>query len=246
MDEAGWLAEQADLQEMIGFIRRRMSQRKLRLFACACCRRACGLVKFPFGPMLDQVEEYADDRLSVKDLRALHDKVGEDQRIRRGLSVPAAQAALAVTAVDLDAGWVAKHVANIFSQRALLHAILRQKTRNQKYRERSRRDAESVAEEASDMAHAAERTVQAGLLREIVGNPFRPVTVEPSWLTWMFGTVPKLAEVIYNDRSYANLPILADALEDAGCDNADILDHCRSGGEHVRGCWVLDLLLGKE
>ena len=64
-------------------------------------------------------------------------------------------------------------------------------------------------------------------------------------MTWNDGTLSKLAQGIYEGRAFDRLPILADALEDAGCDNADILAHCRNGGEHVRGCWVVDLLLGK-
>ena len=58
--------------------------------------------------------------------------------------------------------------------------------------------------------------------------------------------MPKLAQAIYDARAFDRMPQLADALEAAGCDNRDILDHCRSGGEHVRGCWVVDLLLGKS
>jgi hypothetical protein len=88
-------------------------------------------------------------------------------------------------------------------------------------------------------AHGA---VQCTLLRCIFGNPFRSVTLDPSWLTC---TVTSLAQAIYTDRAFDRLPILADALEDAGCTDADILAHCRGGGEHVRGCWVVDLLLGK-
>jgi hypothetical protein len=65
-------------------------------------------------------------------------------------------------------------------------------------------------------------------------------------LTWNDGTVIKIAQAIYNERAFERLPILADALEDAGCDNADILRHCREPGEHMRGCWVVDLLLGKS
>jgi hypothetical protein len=87
---------------------------------------------------------------------------------------------------------------------------------------------------------------QADLLRDIFGNPFRPVSIDPAWLTWNNATVVKLAEVIYAERRFADLPILADALEEAGCDNADILSHCREASEHVRGCWVVDLLLGKK
>jgi hypothetical protein len=84
------------------------------------------------------------------------------------------------------------------------------------------------------------------LLRDLFGNPFRSAAVDLSWLSWQDGTVVKLAQSIYDERAFDRLPILADALEDAGCDNADILDHCRQPGEHVRGCWVIDLLLGKQ
>jgi hypothetical protein len=84
------------------------------------------------------------------------------------------------------------------------------------------------------------------LLRDIFGNPFRTVTLDPAWLAWNGGTVRKLAQAVYDDRAFDRLPILADALEDAGCTDGEILAHCRSGGEHVRGCWVVDLLLGKE
>ena len=88
--------------------------------------------------------------------------------------------------------------------------------------------------------------MQFALLRDIFGNPFCPVTVEPLWLAWNDSCVSRFAEGIYADRGFDRMPILADALEDAGCDDADMLAHCRSGGEHVRGCWGVDLLLGKE
>jgi hypothetical protein len=81
------------------------------------------------------------------------------------------------------------------------------------------------------------------LLRCIFGNPFCPVAIEPAWFDH---TIPKLARAIYDDRAFDRMAILADALEEAGCTNLDILNHCRQSGVHVRGCWVLDLLLGKE
>jgi hypothetical protein len=83
---------------------------------------------------------------------------------------------------------------------------------------------------------------QAELLRCVLGNPFRPVTLDPSWLT---STVASLAQGIYAERAFDRLPILCDALQDAGCDSADILDHCRGPGPHARGCWVIDLVLGE-
>jgi hypothetical protein len=84
------------------------------------------------------------------------------------------------------------------------------------------------------------------LLQDIFGNPFRPITIDPSWLTWNDGTVRKIAQAIYEERAFDRMPILADALEEAGCTNADIRNHCRRSGEHVRGCWVVDLLLRKS
>ena len=82
------------------------------------------------------------------------------------------------------------------------------------------------------------------MIREFFGPQYRARAPGPSWLT---STVVALATSIYADDAFDRLPILADALEDAGCDNADLLTHCRSGGPwHVRGCWVVDLLLGKS
>jgi len=80
-------------------------------------------------------------------------------------------------------------------------------------------------------------------LHDIFGNPFRPIAIDPRWLT---STVVDLAAVIYQEKAFDRMPNLVDALMDAGCDNDEIIDHCRSGGLHVRGCWLVDLLLGKE
>jgi hypothetical protein len=84
------------------------------------------------------------------------------------------------------------------------------------------------------------------LLRDIVGNPFRTVSRDPDWLRWNRGTVPKLAGAIYEDRAWERLPILGDALEDAGCTDAVLLAHCHGPDPHTRGCFMLDLLLGKK
>ena len=81
------------------------------------------------------------------------------------------------------------------------------------------------------------------LIRDIFGNPFRPVTFDSSWLT---STTVALAQQMYASRDFSAMPILADALQDAGCENEDILNHCREpNGVHTRGCWVVDLILGK-
>src|SRR6185369_8973858 len=87
---------------------------------------------------------------------------------------------------------------------------------------------------------------QCVMLRCVFGNPFRSAAIDPAWLACNDRTIPKLAQTIYDERAFDSLPILADALEQAGCDNQDILAHCRGPGPHVRGCWVVDLMLGKE
>jgi hypothetical protein len=91
-------------------------------------------------------------------------------------------------------------------------------------------------------AAKAELLAQCDLLRDIVGPPARP-SVEGGWLT-NSGAAKDLAQVIYDERAFDRLPHLADALEDAGCTDAELLGHLRSPGPHVRGCWAVDLVLG--
>jgi hypothetical protein len=85
----------------------------------------------------------------------------------------------------------------------------------------------------------------ADLLREVFGNPFRPARVAPEWLRWRDGAAAKVARAVYAEGRFDDLPVLADALEDAGCTDAEILGHLRGPGPHTRGCWALDLVLGK-
>jgi hypothetical protein len=83
---------------------------------------------------------------------------------------------------------------------------------------------------------------RCALVRDIFGNPFRPVAFDPAWRT---STAVGLARQMYDAREFSAMPILADALQDAGCESAEVLGHCRGPGPHVRGCWVVDLVLGK-
>jgi hypothetical protein len=92
---------------------------------------------------------------------------------------------------------------------------------------------------------ADENGAQCRLLRCLFGNPYRPVTCDPAWRTWDDGCVPKIARAVYAGRRFEDLPVLGDALLDAGCDEETVLEHCRRPGEHARGCWLLDLLLAK-
>jgi hypothetical protein len=104
----------------------------------------------------------------------------------------------------------------------------------------------AARENRSKHIEAAERETwkaQVQLLRDIFGNPFRPVAFSPDWRT---STATALASQMYESRDFSAMPILADALQDAGCDNADILEHCRGSDPHVRGCWCVDLVLSKS
>ena len=95
----------------------------------------------------------------------------------------------------------------------------------------------------SDWLENAISSQYAKVLREYFHNPFRPIAFDPSWRT---STAVGLAQTMYDARNFHAMPILADALQDAGCEDAAILDHCRDENNlHVRGCWVVDLVLGK-
>ncbi len=84
---------------------------------------------------------------------------------------------------------------------------------------------------------------QLHFLRDIFGNPFRPMAFSPLWRT---SAAVAIASQMYESRDFSAMASLANALQDAGCDNVEVLDHCRGSGPHVRGCWVVDLVLGKE
>jgi hypothetical protein len=113
--------------------------------------------------------------------------------------------------------------------------------------EEARHLGEPRNEEESDqiweMAEQATMEVLCAQLRDIVGNPYHPSVLDLEWLT---PTVVSIAQRVYDEREFSGMPVLADALEDAGSTDTAILDHLRGPGPHVRGCWVLDLILGKE
>jgi hypothetical protein len=88
-----------------------------------------------------------------------------------------------------------------------------------------------------------DEAVQCALVRDVFGDPFRRVAFAPAWQT---PAAVALARAMYDTRSFDDMPILGDALEEAGCIDKGVLDHCRATGPHVRGCWVVDLILGKE
>jgi hypothetical protein len=225
MIESEWLAC-ADPQAMLRHLGCKAGDRKRRLFACGCCRRAWRLLGDPrIRTALETAERYADKAATETELENANDCAEVVYRSRNQTpgGHAAAHAVVSTTAGSIDP----LHTALLAAQ-----AIVN-----------PRNTAEpSKAERAS---FEDERAAQTCVLRDIVGNPFHPVAVEASWLRWHDGTIPKLAQAMYDCRVFDRTTTLADALEKAGCAQFDILEHCRSGNEHVRGCWVVDLVLGK-
>jgi hypothetical protein len=219
---------------MLEFVRAKVSERKLRLFACSCCRRVERVLKDDvIRKALDAAERYADGRIRESTLSRWHRQAvaARNDLSRLHYSGPPPWAAYQAVA---DASLSEKNFSYVHALIACNHvaltvALLTGHTWDHPI--------------ATDAAQA-ESAALSDLLRDIVGNPFRPPpSIDPGWLQWQHGMVGRLASGIYDERRFAELPILADALEDAGCTDAVILRHCRSGGEHARGCWLVDLLL---
>jgi hypothetical protein len=221
MTEREWL-ECADPKPMLGFVRKQMSDRKLRLLICACCRRVWDLLADDRSKEAVEVaEQYADGSATRDDLIAVRRKA------------------------DAAYQWARKqHGPPVFRLCCAAHMALQATSTAKKVRFDPREN--EFLRGAKERKEKTERKARSDLIRDFIGNPFRPVAITLAWLAWNDGTVHRIAEAIYNDRAFERMPILADALEDAGCGNEDILAHCRSDSPHVRGCWVVDLLLGKE
>jgi hypothetical protein len=231
MTEAQWLACE-DPTPMLEFLLGKASDRKLRLFAAARCRlfRPDWDDLWPIREAVDAAEQFSDG-LSPSGQFARFHRPWQDfiWDVRWGTMDPTGGSTvlapyclgqLLVQAVSSpDAGSAA---------RGVLYDDL------QSYFDGLWKDG------------PRERGAECHLLREVFGNPFRPAALDPAWLAWNGGAVRKMAQAIYEERRFSDLPILADALEDAGCHDPDILAHCRGPSEHVRGCWVVDLLTGRQ
>jgi hypothetical protein len=240
MTDAEWLVCKSPTK-MLARLEGRASDRKLRLFARACCRRVWDLIpRSRDRRVIEAAEAYADGEVTWQQLRRLASQAGHPASLTA--SREPADFRLAATAT---AGFAARRAyEKVFEILALPenvddHPLVREL--------HLRPSSLFDPRDAYLNAESYEKKQQAAALRDLVGNPFRPPpAVAETWLSAGGGTVPKLAHTIYADRAFDRLPILADALEDAGCTEPAILSHCRSGGEHVRGCWVVDLLLGKS
>jgi hypothetical protein len=203
---------------------KRERRRKRVLLACECCRRVWDLLEDDIlKRAIELAERDADNYVRTTELTTIQ------AEILRVLSQ--------LLRVQLRRGtWASGHPytvvnatcnADVPNALACIGALVRQ---------------QGTTHEDERLLLAAGNVAQSALIRDIFGNPFRPITFSPDWLT---SAVVALAQHMYESRDFSAMPILADALQDAGCENADVLDHCRKSGEHVRGCWVVDLVLEK-
>lgn len=206
-----------------------VSERKLRLFAVACCQRIANVLGSDGEALLAVAERHADGLAS-------------DRQLRR-----AANRAEALIAREMDRSAVISPL----GYRSVPCSFLRQALTALRgaLGDATPRTVGEAAEHAcrADLERnwRVEKAVQARLLRDIVPNPYDLPVLVTDWLTWDGGAVLGIARTIYDEKRFEDMPILADALEEAGCTDVAILDHCRSPGPHACGCWLLDLILGK-
>jgi hypothetical protein len=212
MTEQEWL-DSTDLEQILDFLKGKASERKLRLFACACCRRIPDVLESqPDREGLELTERDVDGLAEKEDFAALPDDfyICDIRWYRRD-------------------GW---------------DAVDRARESYRCYLWNSRNLLSLTKQLDADLTELA---------FDIFGNPFRPVTIPPAILAWNDAVVVRLAQAAYEERHLpvgtldnTRMAVLADALEESGCTSEDVLGHLRGPGPHVRGCWAIDLCLGKS
>jgi hypothetical protein len=228
MTEGEWLSG-SNVDELLTYLGPRADARRLRLLACACCRAIWPQLPDPRSRAgIEVAERYADGKAS-----------------KRELAEALTQAVAAVGTGERNAGyapyWTLKYnlrdcLANILS------AAVGAATRSAVGPARTGKQSE-VWTMATASAIASATATQAELVREVFGNPFRPAVLPAALRT---PVVLGLARQAYAEHDFALLPVLADALEDAGCEDGQLIAHLHGPGPHVRGCWALDRILGRS
>ncbi|MDY3562142.1 hypothetical protein R5W23_003588 [Gemmata sp. JC673] len=221
MTETEWLTDDGDdFLRLARFAGEKVSARKVRLFSVGCCRLIWPLVtRMPYRVAVETAEAFADGAATKKALTAAR------VAARAAAQAEKTYGKIQVAAACLDAA-EANAVNGAFGVSV---------------------DVPSAAlhRKSGEWDYDAMKLAVLARLRDVVGPlPFRRVAFSRSWRT---DTAVALAQQMYESRDFGAMPILADALQDAGCDSADVLDHCRDPeGTHARGCWVVDSVLGKE
>ena len=229
MNETQWLAD--DRPKMLEYLHKRASERKRRLFAAACCRRIWHLLGDERSEaavvMAERFAEGEVGRAALLDAEgAAQDAYAVARDASESVAMEARNAVYCV--VCSGVGW---DIADVTAG-AVVDAVVTGMKAPRKQRQSIQQD---------------EIAAQVVLLRCVFGNPFRPVAFDPAW---RIPLVKQLAQAAYEQRALPTgelnadrLAVLADALEEAGCNEQSALDHLRGPGLHVRGCWPLDLVL---
>jgi len=234
MTEKEWLRF-SDTDDVFDYLQKHQySERKARLFAVACCRTLDPWLSESVCRMaVDRSEQFADGHVTRQALAASRKDFSADKRFRlrsecehRGLTGALESLPPTARMAVWSASWDACHYCvRADGWDAARYCLL----------------AAAVAHE-----HATSDEERGGrfrgILHDIFGNPFRRVAIDPDWRT---SDVVGLARAIYEDEAFDRMPILADALMGAGCTEEEVIRHCRGDAPHVRGCWVVDRVLGK-
>jgi hypothetical protein len=239
MTEEDWLSC-SDPGPMLEYVRGRTTDRKMRLFACACCRRVWRLIiDARYRRVVEVAERHADGLAGEgerAEARAAGVQAGDDWRQgaagRSSMESWLVLRAYRAASVTLEAD-IGRSAAACMLEAARAEGIEELMAQNRQQ------------PGGDEFIRFLKRLMAPYLapLRCVMGNPFRPVRAEPAWLA---STVVALARGIYEERAFERMVYLADALMDAGCENEEVLEHCRGPNNHVRGCWVVDAVLGRS
>ncbi len=219
-------------------------RRRLRLFSVACCRSVWEFLDEGSRHAVEVAERFADGQARKAELAAAHERAAEAHRsVAETLS--AMQERLEALPEELAVRFFATRAAESTAGPRLADAteIVAQSAVTIRASHLSQGPGRQPGRVGRQQE---ESSFQAGLLRCLFHSPFSPAAVDGAWIIGSGGTVARLARAIYDERAFGRLPVLADALEEAGCTDGALLAHCRSGGPHARGCWVLDALPGTE
>jgi hypothetical protein len=264
MTDVEWTAC-TDPDSMIEYLRNNASDRKIRLFVVACCRRIAELMPHEWSRRAVEVgERFADGHASEQERAAAREAAFSVDRLISSGQVPEVAKEFlfyrdriigganyihasyaAGFAVDKPGFTINPDGVEVFwgvrsAAHDSAHAVADVDLTNDPDRNPSDEDGWWTTDVA---AYEAERVAQCELLRDIFDNLFRSITVSRSWLT---PRVLSLGQAIYDKRAFGRMPELAGLLQQAGCNSQEILAHCCASGQHARGCWVLDLVLGKQ
>lgn len=247
-----------DPGQLLTWLAGRASDRKLRLFACACCRRIWHLLDHePSRRAVETAEQFADGLLPAEQLaraRADARQVTWEaiQRVRSEWSMSRINERARGAWVAVWAACAAEETAEarIWSESQPRTGQLNSSSclplRTAQVVSWARTVAVEYGLDRNKTTGDQEEAYQCALLRDLFEGQLQPIPIESKWLEYGSGLVVRLARVLHEEGRLDELPVLADALEDASCDNDRLLDHLRSPGPHARGCWVLDALMQKN